>query len=105
MTDDTTTDSDSSTDSDTTAGADAGIDTDADAGTDTDADAGTDTGEVIREPTDEGFPCGVWVGHYDDDPENDLVEIQNIWCDATVRHVVVPKRNIDAVIDALERRQ
>lgn len=65
-------------------------------------DINGDDGELIREPTDEGFSCGVWVGHYDD-PDGDLVEIQNVWCDATVRTVVVPKTDLDAAIEALER--
>ncbi|MFC4553202.1 MULTISPECIES: hypothetical protein [Halorussus] len=68
-----------------------------------------DTGEMVRRPTDgdstDDFSCGVWVGHYDDDPDGDLLEIQNVWCDATVRCVAIPKSDVQAVIDALERRR
>lgn len=63
-----------------------------------------DDGEIVREPNEDDFECGIWVGHFDDDPDADVLEVQNFWCDSTVTRLAIPKADVPAVVDALERR-
>jgi hypothetical protein len=64
-----------------------------------------DGGEIVREPTEGEVDCGIWVGHFDDDPDADVLEVQNFRRDSSVTSLAIPKADVPAVVDALERRR
>ncbi|WP_227354527.1 hypothetical protein [Haladaptatus salinisoli] len=61
-----------------------------------------DDGEMVRDP--DGAHCGVWVGHYGNDPDSEALEIQNVWGRKRRTQVTIPKDVVEDVVAALEER-
>ncbi len=66
------------------------------------ATAERDEGVLVREP--DGSKSGIWVGHFGNDPESDVLVIQNVWGRKRRTHTTIPKEAVEDVIAALEER-